>query len=318
MIASGAWLVVALLFAPTSALAGEASPSSKASAPNLSVDSAPGWTPSPDQIQQVQTTVHDYLAAMDEGRYSDAYAYLANSEQQPQPFSEYASVLEKFNTMAGPVKDRRIVKITWTKDPAQAPRPGVYAAIDLVSRFANIDRHCGYLVLYQPPPGGDFKVARDEESYLDNDTAGAMEREHSRADVDLAWAKLTAKCPNYPGAATAAAPAPPLVEQPNSTVGYPTVAAALKALQAQPGVTISNRQGWTIIEDKAALTIWSFSPPQDPAYPAVVKREIVKTGEAASLRTNVLCEASKAACDNLVREFEQLNQTAAQSLRPQP
>jgi len=50
-----------------------------------------------------------------------------------------------------------------------------------------------------------------------------------------------------------------------STIGYPSVAAALSALKAREDVNISVEGGWTIITEPGGLTMWSFSPPDQPA-----------------------------------------------------
>jgi hypothetical protein len=92
---------------------------------------------------------------------------------------------------------RTILKVTWTKDPAAAPFPGVYAAIDIATHFVNVDRHCGYVVLCQRPSGGDFEVMRQESNFIDNTTAEKVERQQSRVALDKSWAALAGNCPNY-------------------------------------------------------------------------------------------------------------------------
>jgi len=54
----------------------------------------------------------------------------------------------------------------------------------------------------------------------------------------------------------AAAQPAPLPEQPDSTIGYPTVDAALAGLHAKPGVVFSTNRGWTIAVDETSRTIW--------------------------------------------------------------
>lgn len=100
---------------------------------------------------------------------------------------------------------------------------------------------------------------------------------------------------------------PPLPEAPGSSIGYPTVAAALEALRARPGVVFTTENGWTIATHEAAYTTWSFAPPGYPANPAVVRRQVVRRGTTIGIEVNVLCEATKAACDDLVRTFAQMN-----------
>jgi hypothetical protein len=277
---------------------------------NVTTDSAPGWLPTVDQIEQVRRTTRDFLAAKEAGRAMDAYALLAEGDKKDQPFEVFADGIARFNRKAGPAKETRIVKVTWTKDPAQAPAPGIYAALDITSRYENIDRYCGYIVLYQAPTGGGFRVTREEANFLDNATARTIEKQHSRADVDKAWSQLIAHCPNYP-----ADELPPLAEQPGSSVGYPTVAAALRDLRSRPGVEFSSPAGWTVASDNASATLWSFTPAGDPAYPAVVKRQIAPEGRGSSLKMDILCESTKPACDNLVREFQKLNEQMLGSLR---
>src|ERR1700741_129042 len=88
----------------------------------------------------------------------------------------------------------------------------------------------------------------------------------------------------------------PLAEAQGSTIGYPSVAAALAALEDRPDVTRSLQGGWTIVEDRAADTLWSFAPPGHPAYPAAVKRQVVDQDGAVYVRMSVQCEASKKDC----------------------
>src|SRR4030095_746887 len=98
-------------------------------------------------------------------------------------------------------------------------------------------------------------------------------------------------------------------------VGYPTVDAALQALKARKDVSISVQGGWTIVDDRAASTLWSFTPPGHPAHPAVVKRSVVSLGGGIGIDMTALCEAAKSACDKLMAEFKELNQRMSQSIR---
>jgi hypothetical protein len=51
-----------------------------------------------------------------------------------------------------------------------------------------------------------------------------------------------------------------------------------------------------------------FAPASHPAHPAVVKRVVrARPGGGSDVNMSVLCEASKEACDQLVREFDAMN-----------
>jgi len=92
-----------------------------------------------------------------------------------------------------------------------------------------------------------------------------------------------------------AATAQPLPEAPGSTIGYATVAAALQALRTRPDIVISVQGGWTIAEDGANQTLWSFAPEGNSAYPAAVKRQIKKTKDGIYIDMQIRCEATKEA-----------------------
>lgn len=106
-------------------------------------------------------------------------------------------------------------------------------------------------------------------------------------------------------------PQPSSVLEPNSSnIGYKTVAEALASLKQMKGASFSSVRGWTIVTDEAHLTVWSFAPKSDPSYPAVVKRMVISTGTRSKITLNVLCEADKVSCDNLIREFSNMNQSS--------
>ena len=65
-----------------------------------------------------------------------------------------------------------------------------------------------------------------------------------------------------------------------SAIRYRSVAAALEDLRSKPGVEVSDQGGWTIVSDRSNSTLWSFAPPGNAAYPAVVKRTAVTSNLA--------------------------------------
>lgn len=85
-------------------------------------------------------------------------------------------------------------------------------------------------------------------------------------------------------------------------IGFPSVAAARAALAAQPGTEQVEEAGWIHIDLPAAaggVTRWSFVAPDQPAYPAVVRRDIVPRDGEPTLIVRFLCEGPRAACDAL-------------------
>jgi hypothetical protein len=103
------------------------------------------------------------------------------------------------------------------------------------------------------------------------------------------------------------ASAQPAEDPRSSSIGYPSVAAALDAMRAKGGATTSIQSGWTVIEDRATMSIWSFTPAGHAAHPAAVRRTVTQRGNDIFVDMAVLCEATKPACDQLVAEFQELN-----------
>jgi hypothetical protein len=164
---------------------------------NITSDSAPGWRPSDSQQRDVVTAATDFFSSLDQGQYERAYAMMAEPNRRSVPVQQFVSQNQSFYARSGPLKQRTIVKVTWTKDPPRGAFPGAFAAIDIASQYANVDRHCGYVVLYQKTPGDRFEVIRQESNFIDNATAQGIERQKSRAELDRLWAKLAVNCPNY-------------------------------------------------------------------------------------------------------------------------
>ena len=187
-------IVARLIFAlalTSAALVGP--PSRAADAPrvvNVTTDSERGWTPSVEQERLAEQAAKAFLGALDEGRAGDAYAMLGEASRREQSRADFAAQLAKFNALAGPVKERRVLKITWTKDSPRAPFPGVFVAIDLLSRFDGVDRHCGYIVLHQASPEAAFSVTRREDAYIDNATARGIAESGAQPGVDALSANI--------------------------------------------------------------------------------------------------------------------------------
>jgi len=85
--------------------------------------------------------------------------------------------------------------------------------------------------------------------------------------------------------------------------GYPSVQAAFEALKARKDVRMTSQDGWTIIEDPVNSTLWSFVPASNPAYPAVIRRQIVEREGRKAVGMSALCQGPRAACDKLVEEM---------------
>ena len=109
---------------------------------------------------------------------------------------------------------------------------------------------------------------------------------------------------------------PPVQEAPASTIGYPSVTEALAALRGNPSISESEKEGWLIFSDGADYVLWSFTPYTHPAHPAAVRRQAIEKDGAVYIEISVLCQSTKESCDQLVRDFQHLNERMRQALSP--
>jgi hypothetical protein len=97
-------------------------------------------------------------------------------------------------------------------------------------------------------------------------------------------------------------------------IEHPSAETALAALRAKIGVTFSDNNGWLIAFDTDKPT-WSFSPPDHPAHPAVAHRFVVEENGQLFVETEILCKAPKPACDQLLDDYQKLDQLMVEQMR---
>jgi Protein of unknown function (DUF4019) len=122
------------------------------------------WRPTAAQRERVLRDVAAYLAAKDAGRFSDAYAQFTPIQKANVPFGRWEADMRVVYGQAGAAEGRTLKMVTWYKNPANAP-PGIYAAVDFSSRFAELSLHCGFVAM-QLQMDGSFGVAREEENSI--------------------------------------------------------------------------------------------------------------------------------------------------------
>jgi len=190
-------MLVSSAVAPSNALGQTIHAAGKPREVNITTDSAAGWLPSEALENDAQKAAGAYFSALGAENYRQAYGMMTESNRSQVSFEQFEAQGRKFHALAGPLQRREFLKMTWTKDPTNAPRLGVYVAIDVAAVFAGVDRECGYVVLYQGPTGGPFEVARSESNFIDNVTAKSIVATQSSAELDRLWAALSSNCPNY-------------------------------------------------------------------------------------------------------------------------
>ena len=88
-------------------------------------------------------------------------------------------------------------------------------------------------------------------------------------------------------------------------LGFASVRAAYTALSARPDAVIEDQAGWTRIAlpGPDGLAVWSFAPREHPAFPVLVRRDVMLRDGLPTLVTRFLCEGRRAACETLYAEL---------------
>jgi hypothetical protein len=88
-------------------------------------------------------------------------------------------------------------------------------------------------------------------------------------------------------------------------IGFASVRAAYTALSARSDAIVDDQTGWTRIAlpGSDGLTVWSFAPRGHPAFPALVRRDVLSRDGVPTLVTRFLCEGRRAACETLYADL---------------
>jgi hypothetical protein len=149
-------------------------PSAAPSNPHTSYD----WAPAEADSQLVAARTQGFLAQKDKGELAQAYTQFSDGMRASARFDTWSKTIEDFNAKAGLVEARKILKVSWVKDPPGVD-PGFYAAVDYAGRFQNITYECGYVAWYREA-SGRLTVVREEERYIDRESEAKMTPEALR------------------------------------------------------------------------------------------------------------------------------------------
>ena len=92
---------------------------------------------------------------------------------------------------------------------------------------------------------------------------------------------------------------------------------SLENLKSNPDAKFRIDKGWTIVDvnNEDEQSIYSFTPESHPAYPSIVKREIIEKNGSIYIDMSAKCAASKEVCDELIQKFVALNNKVRQSMQ---
>ena len=164
---------------------------------NVTTDSAPGWLPSEALEAEADKMLKSYFRTFDMGNDRGLWELTDEGFKTITTFAAFQAGNIKTRANLGRLKKLDVLKVTWTKDPAEAPRPGIYVAIDFAGQFTRAKRQCGYVVLFKATENDPFHLGRIENTYLTDAVAKQIAKGKSPAEVDRVWSLAAANCPNY-------------------------------------------------------------------------------------------------------------------------
>ena len=94
-------------------------------------------------------------------------------------------------------------------------------------------------------------------------------------------------------------------------------AASIPALQQQIAAALPAAEGddrFAAYSDEANMRTWSFTTANHPAHPAAACRTLVQREGNWHVVTEIECQSSRANCDALRREYEELDAAMRRSL----
>ena len=103
----------------------------------------------------------------------------------------------------------------------------------------------------------------------------------------------------------------------HSDSSTPKAIQLLNELKNNPNAVFSENNGWVIVNVKSAdeMSLYSFTPESHSAYPSIVKREVLQDNDAVYIDTSVTCGSAKEICDQLVKDFLDLNNNVQQQMQ---
>ena len=165
---------------------------------NVTTDSAAGWLPSEELDTEADTFLRTYFDAYDRGDDRRLWELTTDGLKGLSNFAQFQTDNKRTRQDLGHLQKLEVLQVTWTKDPANAPAPGIYVAIDITGHFTKTQRHCGYVVLFKATGGEPFRLARIETNYMTDASARTFSKRKPPGEVDRAWSMVSVNCSNYP------------------------------------------------------------------------------------------------------------------------
>ena len=148
------------------------------------------------QVQEAAVQFFSKIDSSDNGIKFNAHVALINASiGDIEQSKRIAFEIIKNKNENGEMVFRQFLRIKVYRSSPESPKPGVYVAVDFVSRFENADRSCGYLIFHRVSDSAPYSAIRLEENTLNNSVAKSILTKRSPEELERVWKTLAQKCP---------------------------------------------------------------------------------------------------------------------------
>jgi hypothetical protein len=112
---------------------------------------------------------------VDEGNDIESFRALTLTFQRNLTPASWREAIGTTRARLGSRLQRNLRRVVWYDNPANAPLPGLYAAIEFDSIYENASKHFQYVMLHSQG-GAPFKVMRNEETFALDTKGGKAEK----------------------------------------------------------------------------------------------------------------------------------------------
>lgn len=124
------------------------------------------WRPADGYQARANEFLDRFLTTLGRRDFASTYAFFGPRLKSMMSVVRFTKLRQSVVERAGGAIVRGNRTITWYKDPARAPEPGIYAAFD-INCTSPKQAYCSEVVVLHEPPGGDFTIVRHETNFVD-------------------------------------------------------------------------------------------------------------------------------------------------------
>jgi hypothetical protein len=106
-----------------------------------------------------------WLDLLDAGKAEESFNLLAPLFKANLTADQWRNSVIESKAQLGKLRSRTLKRVVWYEDPANAPLPGTYVAVEFDSDYEGTDKHFQYIMLHSQR-GEPFRVMRHQSTLL--------------------------------------------------------------------------------------------------------------------------------------------------------